>query len=75
MEEFEFEFFDLLKRHDFWYTFSDDHRAYKKGSAQRIVIGEQLKENPSLRWVWDSFCRSMEERKTPLSLEELRRDY
>jgi len=75
MEELEFQFFDLLKKHDFWYTYSDDHRAYKKGSAQRIVIGGWLKEHPSLQWVWDNFCRSMEERKTPLSLEEIRRDY
>ena len=75
MEELEFQFFDLLKKHDFWYTYSDDHQAFKKGSAQRIVIGKWLKDHPSLKWVWDSFCRAMEAQKNPMSLEEIRRDY
>lgn len=75
MEELEFKFFDLLKKHDFWYTYSDDHSVYKRGSAQRVVIGNWLKEHPSLQWIWDRFCKAMDERKTPMSLEEIRRDY
>lgn len=74
MEEKEFQFFDLLKKHDFWYNYSDDHRYYTRGRNQRYEIYQWLKDHPSLMWVWDGFCKAMSDRRTPSSLEELRRD-
>jgi hypothetical protein len=74
MEEQEFQFFDLLKKHDFWYTYSDDHRYYIRGRDERKVIYQKIDECPKLIWIWDKFCRAVSDQKTPSSLEELRRD-
>ncbi len=73
MEELEFEFFDLLKKHDFWYAMAEG-TPYYRGRDERRVINKQLKEYPSLTWIYDRFTRAVLERRTPLSLEELRRD-
>jgi hypothetical protein len=74
MDELEFQFFDLLKKHDFWYEMSDDHLVWRKGCNEREEIGRWLKDYPSLMWIWDRFCRAMNNSRAPLSLEELRRD-
>lgn len=74
MEEKEFQFFDLLKKHDFWYTYSDDHRYYIRGKNERKVIYQWLEDSPSLMWIWDRFCKAVSDRRAPSSLEELRRD-
>jgi len=74
MEELEFEFFDLLKKHDFGYDRSCDHRVFMEEAKKRRVIGQWLNNHPSLYWIWDSFTRRFREGRTPLTLEELRRD-
>jgi hypothetical protein len=74
MEEEEFKFFDQVRKHDFWYSMSDDHGVWEKGNNERIGIGLMLKSYPQLAWIWDGFCRAMDEGRRPLSLEELRRD-
>ena len=74
MEEKEFEVFDLIRKNDFWYTYSDDHRYYVRGQSERKEIHRWLEEHPSLSWIWDKFCKAMSDRRTPSSLEELRRD-
>jgi len=74
MEEKEFQFFDLIRKHDFWYTYSDDHRYYIRGRDQRKEIHRWLEEYPNLSWIWDKFCKAMSDRRAPSSLEELRRD-
>lgn len=74
MEEEEFKFFDQVKKHDFWYSMSDDHLAWEKGHNERVGIGLMLQAYPELMWIWDKFCRAMESGRRPLSLEELRRD-
>lgn len=74
MEEKEFQFFDLIRKHDFWYTYSDDHRYYVRGRDERKEIHRWLEECPSLSWIWDKFCKAMSDRREPSSLEELRRD-
>ena len=73
MEELEFEFFDLLKKHDFWYTMAEGE-PYYRGRDERKVIHRRLKDCPSLMWIYDKFTRAVMDRRTPLSLEELRRD-
>jgi hypothetical protein len=35
------EFEEMLKAHDWTYAFSDDHRVFKRGEAQRLTISEQ----------------------------------
>ena len=74
MEEKEFQFFDLIQKHDFWYSYSDDNRYYTKGRDERKEIHRWLEQYPSLSWIWDSFCKAMSDRRAPSSLEELRRD-
>lgn len=74
MEEVEFKFFDLIKKHDYWYTMSEDRRVYDKGTQQRKSITLMLQTYPDLKWIWDRFCRAMDDHRPPLSLEELRRD-
>ena len=74
MDEKEFQFFDLLKKHDFWYAYSDDHRYYIRGQNERMVINEWLENYPSLGWIWDRFSRAMSQDQCLSSLEELRRD-
>jgi formyltetrahydrofolate synthetase len=34
----------LLKKHDWWYSRSDDQRAYKKGEAERVKIQNLVDE-------------------------------
>lgn len=74
MEELEFQFFDLLKKHDLGYDRSCDHRVFMEEAKKRRVIGQWLKDYPSLYWIWDSFTRRFNEGREPLTLEELRRD-
>lgn len=74
MEEKEFQFFDLIQRHDFWYSYSDDNRHYSKGKDERNEINKWLEQHPNLSWIWDRFCKAKSDRRAPSSLEELRRD-
>jgi|TARA_R100000406_G_scaffold83064_1_gene65441 hypothetical protein len=74
MEELEFQFFDLLQKHDLGYDRSCDHGFWMKESTKRRVIAQWLKDHPSLNWIWDAYCRRFNEGRRPLSLEELRRD-
>ena len=74
MEELEFEFFDLLKKHDLGYQRSCDHRFWMDEATKRRVIAQWLKDYPRLNWIWDGYVRRFNENRIPLSLEELRRD-
>jgi len=74
MEELEFQFFDLLKKHDLGYDRSCDHGFWMKEAKKRRLIGQWLKDHPSLNWIWDGYVRRFTEGRTPLTLEELRRD-
>ena len=74
MDEIEFQFFDLLKKHDFWYEKTCDHFVWTKGSQERREIGQWLKEHPQLNWIWVKFAKAKSELHEPTSLEELRRD-
>lgn len=74
MEELEFQFFDLLKKHDLGYDRSCDHGFWMQEATKRRVIGQWLKDHPNLNWIWDTYCRRFNEGRRPLSLEELRRD-
>ena len=39
------EFYDLLARHDWSYQYSDDHRYYTKGDAERTQIQFVMDQN------------------------------
>ena len=49
------QFRDMLRRHDYYYEMSDDHRVWKKGMAQRAEIMSMLKANPSLEPIWKEY--------------------
>ena len=40
------EFFELLESHDWYYEYSDDHKAWTKGSIERKTIQAIIQEDP-----------------------------
>lgn len=56
LEEFE----TMLSRHDFWYSYSDDHRVYTKGEAESKAIREAVKSNPEFKPVYQEYIKRME---------------
>jgi len=67
----EYEFFDMIKRHDYFYVYADDQLSYRKGKEGREKINLHIKAYPDDRWVWERYCRSVDHGKWPLTLEEL----
>ena len=49
------EYLELLKQHDWYYYYSDDHRVYTKGrdNAQRLLNLSQ--DSPKLRQMYEKF--------------------
>ena len=39
------EFFSLLEKHDWFYQYSDDHRAWEKGSTESKRLQSIIQEN------------------------------
>lgn len=56
------EFESLLKKHDWYYNYSDDHRYYTKGVAERNEIEAALAELTSLGFREEA-CRLYNELK------------
>lgn len=40
------DFIQLLKKHDWYYQYSDDPRAYRKGREERFVIERMVSAQP-----------------------------
>ena len=40
------EFFSLLEKHDWFYQYSDDHRAWEKGSTESKRLQAIIQEDP-----------------------------
>ena len=52
------EFYDLLKRHDWSFEYSDDHRHWQRGRDQLNQIQDilkQNKDNPRNRSLYDQY--------------------
>lgn len=40
------EYYKLLQKHDWYFSFSDDHREYAKGSAERSALTVMARQSP-----------------------------
>ena len=49
------EFDTLLSRHDWHYAYSDDHRIWQHGEAERSRIQSILRDNPSLEPIYTTW--------------------
>jgi len=64
----------MLMSHDWYYERSDDHRKYKRGSAQRDAIYElayELGDTPEARKLWDEHCPTA--KPYPVDTQQLRK--
>jgi len=50
------EYIDLLKKHDWTFNYSDDHRAYTKGNLERKVLTDMAKVIDPEYKVWNEHC-------------------
>jgi len=55
MDELE-QYIDLLKHHDWSYTYSDDYRLWKKGEAERIVLILLRDKLDPTYALWNKYC-------------------
>lgn len=46
------EFKELLKKHDWYFERSDDHKYFCRGESQLREIEAQIKKNPNLRPIY-----------------------
>jgi uncharacterized ParB-like nuclease family protein len=53
METTKEDFIKMLKGHDWYYQFSDDHRYWSAGNSQRKAIQAVLKDHPEWRTLYD----------------------
>ena len=49
------EFLKMLQAHDWYYGYSDDHGAWRKGQQQWQRISAALKAHPELRETFDTY--------------------
>lgn len=55
----------LLKSHDFWYTYSDDSRTYKKGKESQERIEKLVKEiGPDGKKAYRNYIKKFESKET-----------
>tara|TARA_Y100000389_G_scaffold72636_1_gene69386 strand:- start:8076 stop:8294 length:219 start_codon:yes stop_codon:yes gene_type:complete len=47
---------ELLEKHDWYYTYSDDHRYYVKGSDERKAIQAMCQENGSMLRLYEDYA-------------------
>ena len=61
------EFFSLLEKHDWFYQYSDDHRAWKKGSTESKRLQAIIQEDPLFTRMYlaysDYMFKPLEERE------------
>lgn len=49
-------YIDLLKGHDWYYQYSDDHSVYKRGQRERSNLISMQKEFDEYRTVWNKYA-------------------
>ena len=49
------EFYSFVARHDFYYTYSDDHSVWRRGEDQDKVIRHVLQTNPEYSTIYNAF--------------------
>lgn len=49
------DFIKLLSTHDWYYSYSDDHSAWKQGAAQSRVINEAMRDNDALKALYKQY--------------------
>jgi hypothetical protein len=49
------EFIEMLKAHDWYYMYSDDHSVYCKGRDEITAIFEAMKENPEFGKLYEEY--------------------
>ena len=61
------EFFSLLEKHDWFYQYSDDHRAWEKGSTESKRLQAIIQEDPLFTRMYlaysDYMFKPLEERE------------
>ena len=50
------EFFSLCSAHDWYYSYSDDHGAWRRGAAEAATLQRLAREDLSLRPILESFA-------------------
>jgi hypothetical protein len=74
MTDREYNFFDMIKRHDYFFIYADDQLSYKKGQESRKKIYMHIENFPNDEWIWKRYCQSVDRGTWPSALEELRDD-
>ncbi len=49
------EYWNALNTHDWFYSFSDDQRAWKKGSTNGEILKEVSKQSPAHQELYEGF--------------------
>ena len=52
------EYSKVLEEHDWYFSYSDDHRVWKKGHDQSTYINKVAEQDPALREVLQQFLRA-----------------
>lgn len=50
-------YYDLLSRHDWYYTFSDDGSVYRAGAASEANLRKIADESPEHRALFEGFAK------------------
>jgi hypothetical protein len=52
------EYSKVLEEHDWYFSYSDDHRVWKKGHDQSTYINKLAEQDPALREALQQFLRA-----------------
>ena len=64
------EYFKQLRYHDWYYSYSDDHRVWKAGSANSDLIRDKSKENVTYKRMYNEFTKWMNSERELPTVEE-----
>lgn len=53
------EFMDMLRKHDWYYHYSDDHRVFVKGAAERNEIEKAKYSRQDLEQAYQQYIQEM----------------
>lgn len=57
------EYIALCRSHDWGYNYSDDHRAWTRGKAERAELNRLARGNPGLSRIYMEFATANRERR------------
>lgn len=58
----EIEFFDLCVKHDWYYPFADDHKAWLKGNEEHKELMRLLPSNPAFLEIYEQWLAYVQNR-------------